>query len=152
MSTFYKWVKGENFGRVEKTKETDDLMIYFESGNRIYKELVGEFLIETVESDTGIEKQVVSRIIPDVPQSERTQLHDGVQTKIPTIDIDKYNKLVQLCDNKEQFTITIEIPDKKTLLLADMFGVDIQSIILHIITEKAKEEIEKISTNINSQN
>lgn len=136
----FQWIKGERLGTVEVVSQgaTDDSWINFESGRRINKDLINEFMMQ-VDSINIIPFENK----PDKPTVKKAQTSSPKQVAVtpPTDNIikDIINSVKEKSLQKEKINIQIEIqlPKKAVFsVLEESFGDDIFNAIHENIKNK----------------
>lgn len=136
----FQWIKGERLGTVEVVSQdaTDDSWIKFESGRRINKDLINEFMmqvdsINVIPFENKTEKPISKKIQTPSPKQP------AVAPSIDNVIKDIVNSVKEKSLQKEKINIQIDIqlPKKAVFsVLEDSFGDDIFNAIHENIKSK----------------
>ena len=118
-----QWVKGDKIGIVEVVKSDDGQWLTFESGGRISKPLVGEYMLDVAEGTLSADELLLnSNVLPSPPGRTQTAGPKGMPPqKSPVralLDRSQQHDEVEL-------TVKIQIKTPTALLMSvlrDSFG------------------------------
>jgi hypothetical protein len=144
---FYKWIKGDHSGRVEKTIDAiDATFTQFESGRKITTTLLSSYLMEVGEHEPET-PLYPDGTIPELPIAIKTEYGPPpiiVNAQAVVISDSTYTKVGQLLEmadssEKELLTVSVEIPRGKIALMLEIMGIDIKSFVRKAAIEKVDE-------------
>ncbi len=141
MGEFWRWTRGDDFGKVEEVRDKTDEYWYFISGNRCSTELVEDYMIITTEYDPGLPSQLP--IAANNFQQQLGQYNVQNNNVVTEKNIENYNKILKLSDN-QKYALEIITPDDKTIAIMQMSGINVSDILFDIYSKKLKSKISEI--------
>lgn len=154
----FQWIKGDKFGNIVELKSDDGEFMHFTNGDRIFKNLVGEFMLEVEGSEPplpGLEQSPFS-VRADVPQgaqnsslnlaAENSPQKSPLKSSPKTPEETPLEKLILKLSQKNienvNIQININIPKKEVVDMLVENSDEDRATIMSSITKMAVSQID----------